>query len=406
MLEIILEQLSEQSVPFIIFLAFTAGMVGASMKLIFEVILADRYRQEREAERILNRYRNPLVRAADALRGRVYNVLLTSEESWLRTSDYYRMSTFYVFCVYFAWVEILFNNLLRLNFMTSRSNQRLTLILGAVDKTFNNNEYFYRRRKASDDTGELPKYICKALGEVTIQRNEKGEETCLSFTEFCARYRNDKVFRGWVDNLGPFLEAPRKEYGNPSWDRFHLIELALAALVNYLDPKHKQTREITPAITRRILDGAYSPMAREIFTADVTKFQLPLILEGRRDRRRRWWLQRRGERPILRRPTRIDDIDPERLHLTVSGAELDLASKDGRRAAYRRVCDWAKELTDEVEVGVDLRVTVDATGSPPSDTLPSATGVAAAIADMSHNRVRQENVTVVGLGGGRDVAVP
>lgn len=393
MLEIILENLATQSVGFIIFLAFTAGVVGASMKLIFEVILADRYRQEREAERILNRYRNPLVRAADALRGRVYNVLLTSEESWLRDSEYYRMSTFYVFCVYFAWVEILFENLLRLNFMTSNSNRRLSLLLAAVDKTFNNNEYFIEKRRSSDNTGELPKFICKALGEVTIQRNEKGEETCLSFTEFCSRYRNDKVFRGWVDNLGPFLEGPRREYGNPSWDRFHLIELSLVALVNYLDPQHKQTRAIAPPITRRILNGCFSPMAREVFRADAIKFQMPLKLEGARERWQRWWMIRRGRRPILNAPERLGSLDPETFKLHVKGQEFKLESKDGRRDAYKHVCDWAREVTDRVEIGAELEVTIDMKGTELTqiarDKMPRA------IANMSNERVREENVRLV-----------
>ena len=67
------KQFQERTLLLLFLTALIGGFFGASFKLIFEVILAGRYKEKQEAKRIVNIFSNPIVRSADALRGRIAN---------------------------------------------------------------------------------------------------------------------------------------------------------------------------------------------------------------------------------------------------------------------------------------------------------------------------------------------
>ena len=187
MWDLLNQQFQERTVGLIFLAAVIGGVVGASLKLIFEVVLADRYRHAQNAKMIIDKYRNPIVRSADMLRGRLVNILMTADTNWYTDSEYYRLSTYYVFCVYFAWIHLLFGNLLRLRYNTSRRNRKLNLLVIAVDKAFNNRTYFslgpYSAQ--SPNTAELPKFLCQALGELTVNEGPGNDPSCFTFSQFC-----------------------------------------------------------------------------------------------------------------------------------------------------------------------------------------------------------------------------
>lgn len=282
----------------IVFFAMSAiigGFVGASLKLVFEVILADRYRQSREVKVIIAKYRNPILNAADALCGRIDNLLRMSYIDWFTQSEYYRISTLYVFCSYFAWIELLFGRLTLFHFETSRQNKRLNHLLLAVDKAFNNRAYFKPLPYSSipNDT-DLPKFICKALGEITVRDLLAQEPSCLGFVEFWEKYKQDDNFRAWLKPLEDFLSGIKDEVGNLKWDRLHLIELSLIGLINFLDPLHEVTRKYHHSETQTIFRKIHHENARQLFSSDVVKKRIPIMIESTLENRKRRILERMG----------------------------------------------------------------------------------------------------------------
>jgi hypothetical protein len=284
----------EHSVAFVLLSAATVTVAGAIGKLLFDTILTGHYADLKEARRTVARYRMPLLQAADAVRGRIHN-FTHPDTAGLDSSEYYRLSTLYVFCSYFAWVELLHGRLLLLRFESTRRNRRLNRLILNVDKAFNNLEYFLTDLEYRDIVvgTDLPKFVCKALGELSCKRADGSAIASLDFVEFVRRYKTDSEFQGWTSNLEEFLRGMRRKDGNLGWDRLHIIEIALVGLINFLDPRHETTAWLPPRFTRAMRSAIFLPGAREVVADDVLKKNVPVRVETfvpriRRRLRLRW----------------------------------------------------------------------------------------------------------------------
>jgi hypothetical protein len=271
----------EHSIAFVFLSALVGGLIGASLKLLFEFLIPEGMKARREARAIVARYRSPIVRAADALRGRIGNLLSMSGLNWFEESEYYRLSTLYVFCDYFGWVEILCSKVAHLRFESSRKNRRLSMLLNGVDKAFNNRTYFGDLEFDDiPDDSDVPKFACKALGELMISDCEKEPASPIGFVEFCRRSRSEGEFRSWLGNLDKFLRGVRKSPDNLKWDRLLVIELSLIALINFLDPHHELARCPSPESTVKIADRIQRKRVRQVLVRDCRVKRLPVVVEG------------------------------------------------------------------------------------------------------------------------------
>jgi hypothetical protein len=276
-----LQAWAEHSIAFVFFSAVVGGVVGAATKFFFEAFLPESLKARREAARAFDKYRSPIARSAGALRDRINNFLKMQSLSWFESSEYYRFSTLYVFCCFFAWQEILFGRVVHLRFESRRRNRRLNVMLNFVDKTFNNRRYFndLKFTDIPDDT-DVPKFVCKALGELTVDYSSQTDPCPISFAKFCEECRVNPQYRGWIKILSDFLTETKKSKENLKWDRLHMVELALTGLVNFLDPMHEQTRPYSRNEIKLRLDGILRECALRAFLHDVHVRRLPLNLDN------------------------------------------------------------------------------------------------------------------------------
>lgn len=367
------------------------------MKLLFEVILGGWIKHRRDIRRLVERYSTPIVYAADALSGRLGNLLTMAERQWLNSSDYYRLSTFYVLCLYFGWVEILMGGLMKLRMENSRRSRRLTRALVAVDKAFNNREYFLRGRYKREDrgTGELPKFICKGLGELVIREGQEGSQRCLGFAEFCSLADTDSTLKRWLGELNTFFETTTDDYGNATWDRLHLVELSLVGLVNLLDPKHLHSTSFSRKRAKAILKGINEPYARETFCVDIVRWALPIHIESTWNRMRRFFRIRLHRSPYLIPCKRAREYPYGGLNYCLEAKSFRPESPRGRWRMYQAIGNDLRKMTKELPFGVRINVVIDFQGEAiPKDVL---TRLASNVVNASGNRTKEQWVQVRGL---------
>lgn len=350
-------QYQERTIFALLLTAIIGGFVGASLKLIFEVILAGNYTQNRNAKMIINKYSNPIIRSADSLRGRLANLLTTNSTNWHHDTEYYRVSTYYVFCSYFAWIHILFRNLLKFKYTTSRKNRKLNKILISVEKAFNNRDYFTLKENFSKGSPllGLPKYIYEGLGELNVKKEDQ-EDTCLDYIEFYNKYQNDKFFREWVENLDYFLRGIKNEYGNAKWDRIHIIELSLVALNNFLDPHHEQSRKYSSKITKNIFQKINNLGAREIFARDIVWNSLPIIVEPLIKRiHRKVNIKLKGSGILLNLKDKTE-FQSDFWEVRIPKNKFKLEDKNDRRLMYEYIEKEIKNRSQNIYFGGNFKV--------------------------------------------------
>lgn len=188
--------------------------------------------RDEEAEQVLRRYRDPLVRAAFDLQSRVYNIAVNDflAKYLTRGTDderaYARESTLYVIGQYFGWIEIMRREVQFLDLREVSRNRELAEKLDAVTDAF--------LSERADSAFRVLRGEQRAIGEVmTVDRSVSRSE-CLGYAVFTERL-NDPAFMRWFAKLSGDL-AVLAERGDPRHPRLVDAQHALIDLIEFLDP--------------------------------------------------------------------------------------------------------------------------------------------------------------------------
>jgi hypothetical protein len=188
-----------------------------------------RERQEHSAA-VISRYRDPLLRAADSLQSRLYNIMnqnfLSRYLSDPQTHDYALNSTLYAVAEYLAWVEILRRDVQFLDLGEVDLTRGLENRLRDISEIFLNNNY--------DPLFKLFRVEQRAIGELMIIHREGSiQSECIGYVEF-TRGLQDPKFMDWFNRLAEDVKALAENPGRI--ERIRRLQNALVKLMDELDP--------------------------------------------------------------------------------------------------------------------------------------------------------------------------
>ncbi|MBE9001147.1 hypothetical protein IQ274_23720 [Nostoc sp. LEGE 12447] len=228
----------QNSILWLLVSSIIGGIIGAMTKLIFDVILPQKLQNSLQVKKVVEKYRNPILRASLDLQSRLYNIV---DQSFLQIychrsdvdKEYAITSTLYVFAEFLAWTEILRREVQFLDFGNAKSNQELERLLGNISRQFTSD--------ALNFTFRLPKGQQRAIGEIMIVEGESLE--CIGFAKFASKLENEPDFSRWFSSLKEdirVLASQPKNYGERLQDDQRLVEIynALVKLLEFLDPNY------------------------------------------------------------------------------------------------------------------------------------------------------------------------
>jgi hypothetical protein len=209
-----------------------ASFFGTRRRLEFE---ERNYRRslEAEAEKLLRRYRDPLIRAAFDLQSRLYNIVVIG---FLKTyliegseaeQAYAVDSTLYVVAEYLGWVEIIRLENQFLDAGDRESNKQLAEHLDVVRNILLGRDF-------ENDTFRVFRGEQRAIGELMITRSADGARECIGFASFVTR-RSEPAFSRWLNKLEGDVRRVAEEDG-PHEVRLIALQHALIDLLDFLDP--------------------------------------------------------------------------------------------------------------------------------------------------------------------------
>lgn len=195
--------------------------------------------QEQQARTLVDRYQEPLVRAAYDLQSRLWNILRRQFLSayvgdrgapgW----QYATHSTAWLFGQYFGWVEIMRREAQFLSLPTAQDRRLLQDALGSVAHV------------SSTDEGSFGPFFQvfrsdqRAMGELMIVqgRDAHGQDRtdCMGFAAFSYQLRDaDSQIALW---FAPLLQSAEGLVMDPALDRrLRALQHALVDLVTLIDP--------------------------------------------------------------------------------------------------------------------------------------------------------------------------
>jgi len=243
----LLRSIEEHSVVWVVISAGVGGVIGASLKYLFETVFASRYQHRVTARTMLRKYRFPLLRAADSLDKRLENMIRFIDKHWYEDpdEDYYRLSTLYLFGSYLSWCKILEDTAF-LEFETSdRKARDFSIYFNRVFKSLTGFWYFTGSEIDGVEDATVPRLALTAIGELMIKgagQDSNEMPYILGFVEFTEKMKKSPEFEKWFGYLeNAILKDNDSSISSARWNRLLVVATMLRAFVAFLDPNSRQT---------------------------------------------------------------------------------------------------------------------------------------------------------------------
>ncbi|HIK17920.1 MAG TPA: hypothetical protein IGS53_21890 [Leptolyngbyaceae cyanobacterium M33_DOE_097] len=163
-------------------IAAIVAVVSAAMSVygqmrvaqLSDLLAKQREAESREAQTIalMSKYRDPLLRSANDLQSRLFNihrnhVLSNFEQKSISEQDYLLNNTLYVVAEYFGWVEILRREVQFLDLGDLELNRHLSELLVSITKAFGTNQIY--SSNISNPIFQLFHGEQRAIGEIMMK---------------------------------------------------------------------------------------------------------------------------------------------------------------------------------------------------------------------------------------------
>ncbi|HTW04919.1 MAG TPA: hypothetical protein VMF87_31800 [Streptosporangiaceae bacterium] len=188
-------------------------------------------------EEVMSRYRDPLLRSAIDLQGRVYSIVqLDFMQRHLGSGDpeqimYAKTSTLFRLAEYFGWVEILRRGVQFLDLGDQARSRSLTEISQQISLAFANTHEF------PSSAFRLFRDEQRAVGELVIEPvpGDPRAYHCIGYTQFVTRLEGDPAFSRWFTRLATEIDSMIKP-PDCYLDRLTEVHDRFGALLEFLDP--------------------------------------------------------------------------------------------------------------------------------------------------------------------------
>lgn len=191
-----------------------------------------------ELQILMDRYRGPLLHAAYDLQSRIYNLVLNyavdiyfiQDKGDGSEKEYFIKNTTFLIAQYFAWAEIIRNEIQFIEFDDTNYTKKLAILQDGLCTAWQNNS----RGDLSIWAGEQ-----RGIGELMIEV-KSGRQQCIGYSTFLNLLNNseDKLLLNLETRVQGYLNSNAKY-------SFRLVSVqnSLIDIIGFLDPKNKRFNE-------------------------------------------------------------------------------------------------------------------------------------------------------------------
>lgn len=246
-------QLNEVSIAWLLLSSLIGGIIGASIKFIFDYLLPENLKSRKEVLEIKTKYAVPIFYSAVELRKRLDNILklikiIEKGNGWLNKEDpddYYFLSTIYITAQFFGWTQILRRTVVYLDLSSTSETKAFSYGLDAIISSFSN-PALMEEKPATDPHNTEDKWVysiwLQAIGDQMIKK-EGSEYSVLNFAEFCGKLRDtkNKDFHKWMKPLIDFYDDLKSN--QIRFRRIAAIHAIVNSFIELNDPKFLRNKK-------------------------------------------------------------------------------------------------------------------------------------------------------------------
>ncbi|HEV2905205.1 MAG TPA: hypothetical protein VGW32_09165 [Pyrinomonadaceae bacterium] len=242
----------EHSVLWLVISSLLGGVLGATIKFLFETFLPQHLTSRREILAVKRKYQTPILQAADELRRRLQNMILNiklieTQTGWLRSNevtDYYFLSTIYTVSRFFGWQQILRREVVYLDFTTINETKTFEGFMRMIREGFSTPDLLGSTDSSSPEESQdkwIFSFWIQGIGESMVV---EGKDNCyaLSYSMFLKKIAEPESanFDRWLNTLAQLFADLKST--DVKFQRLLAIHAFLNAYIDYADPNHLRTQ--------------------------------------------------------------------------------------------------------------------------------------------------------------------
>lgn len=227
----------EHTIAWLILSTIIGSVLGSTITLLFDEIIRPQITMMREIRQVYRKYRNPLLTSAVSLERQINTIVKDIGEPGL-ISQYYRLSTFYKFGLFFFWVRRIELEVGYLDMGSSLNAKKFTSLLYAPFRGLCSIRSYFKEQPFAAETA-IPRDVTRAIGEDMFDTEQKlvKEVSPIGFSAFVKRYGSDEQFKIWFVSLDQMLTDISKKPKVIQIERLIVTSIHLVRLMMFLDPK-------------------------------------------------------------------------------------------------------------------------------------------------------------------------
>jgi phosphate/sulfate permease len=231
----------EYSVAWLLISGILGGAISFILKFFFDEIIGHYLKKKREVKKVVKHYTAPLIRTGSSLERRVNNIIRNIDKGWLKSSEYYELSTLFIFGEFFAWVYILEQRVNYLQFSSSRKTKIFENRLNGIFRAMTSLSSYFRQLPDTEEKlkSNVPRLVFRAIGE-KMTKKEDGQLYPISYSEFTESFKKEPDKYSSIVELKKFLHEVDPKQDTIKWDRLIILGANLRKLLYFLKKKRRK----------------------------------------------------------------------------------------------------------------------------------------------------------------------
>lgn len=222
------------------------SLVGSAISASITALVtlhSDRTKRLSESEKLVAKYRDPLLLASMDLQSRLYNILeqnILAFHDHPSRRDFVTLYTAFLVGQYFSWTYILRRQVQFLRFSTDTTNRKLSFTIAAIQSAFSTDMH-----GPDEDPFMLWRGQQMAIGEI-MTVIEGGQPFCMPYSTFAQKFKKsgDATFQEWfnpiTEGIAELVDARNRRLRLPE-NRLRRLQHLILDLIDILDPEHLGT---------------------------------------------------------------------------------------------------------------------------------------------------------------------
>ena len=237
----------EFTIEWLIASSVIGSVITLLVKYVFDEQITYYVRNKRKTRTIIKKYTKPLLNYGYSLERRVNNFIKNYEKKWLNTSEYYELTTMFLFAQYFSQIYIIQTELGYVEYNKYDLTHKTNLTIRNIFSSLSSHKILKSTSPKVEDGGVLKRFVITAIGECATIQEDKVRRP-MSFIEFQESYRNMGMKDVWFQFLFDFLQnAMNKKDNSIFFDRLIFFGKEVHELNLLLDEKRIIVRNSNPS---------------------------------------------------------------------------------------------------------------------------------------------------------------